>query len=136
MVVAMKRACWAMERLITEHEKAPFQLGLALRHKLPMSSPRGGCWRDDVNNSVNAVDAVDMIGSSDADTVGGSINPSNTATSLTRHDGSLCPWHVASGSSSRPNRSRLIRTVTASLWSGLASSRRPSLSTFPMELLA
>ena len=81
MVVAMKRACWAMERLITEHEKAPFQLGLALRHKLPMSSPRGGCWRDDVNNSVNAVDAVDMIGSSDADAVGGSINPSSTGNS-------------------------------------------------------
>ena len=82
MVVAMKRACWAMEGLITEHENAPFQLGLALRHKLPMSSPRRGCWRDDVHNPIDAVDAVDMIGSSDADAVGGSINTFGTTTSL------------------------------------------------------
>ena len=74
MVVVMKRACWAMEGLSIEHEKAPFRLGLALRHKLPMSSPRGCCCRDDVNNPTDAVDAVDMIGSSDADAVGGSIN--------------------------------------------------------------
>ena len=89
MVVATKRACWAFAETTTEDEKAPFRLGLALRHKLPMSSPRGCCWRDDVNSPTDAVDAVDMIGSSDADAVGGSINPSSTATSLTRHDGSL-----------------------------------------------
>ena len=83
MVVAMQRVCWAFAETTTEDEKAPFRLGLALRHKLPMSSPRRGCWRDDVNNPTDAVDAVDMIGSSDADAVGGSINPSSTATSLT-----------------------------------------------------
>ena len=55
-----------------------------------MSSSRRGCRRDDVNNPTDAVDAVDMIGSNDADAVGGSINPSSTAASLTRHDGSLC----------------------------------------------
>ena len=47
-----------------------------------MSSPRGCCWRDDVNNPTDAVDAVDMIGSSDADAVGGSINTFGTTTSL------------------------------------------------------
>ena len=82
MVVAMKRACWAFAETTTEDEKAPFRLGLALRHKLPMSSPRRGCWRDDVNNPIDAVDAVDMIGSSDADAVGGSINTFGTTTSL------------------------------------------------------
>ena len=46
-----------------------------------MSSSRWGCWRDDVNNPIDAVDAVDMIGSSDADAVGGSINPSSTGNS-------------------------------------------------------
>ena len=83
MVVAMKRVCWAFAETTTEHEKAPFRLGLALRHKLPMSSPRGCCWRDDVNNPTDAVDAVDMIGSSDADAVGGSANTFGTTTSLT-----------------------------------------------------
>ena len=80
MVVAMQRVCWAFAETTAEHEKAPFRLGLALRHKLPMSSPRRGCWRGDVNNPI---DDVDMIGSSDADAVGGSINPFGTATQLT-----------------------------------------------------
>jgi len=122
MVVAMKRACWAFAETTTEDEKAPFRLGLALRHKLPMSSARRRHRRDDVNNPIDpidAVDAVDMIGSSGAGAVSGSINTFGAATPLTRHDGGLCPWHMVSGSSSHSVRSRLIRTVITSLWSGL-----------------
>ena len=46
-----------------------------------MASPRWSCCGD-VNNPIDAIDAVDMIGSIDADAVGGSINPFSTATQL------------------------------------------------------